>query len=79
MEDKVRVLRSLFVAVAITAVLAVVGFVVRAQAAPAPTAGIEEVLVTDSEERLVKQAAARAKSAAARADAAMKATRTHGA
>ncbi|MEU7138707.1 hypothetical protein ABZ942_04570 [Nocardia sp. NPDC046473] len=72
-----RVLRSLFVAVAVTAVLAVVGFVVRAQAAPAPTPGVQEV-VTDSEENLVKQAAARAKSAAARADAAMKASRAHG-
>lgn len=74
-----RVLRSLFVAVAITAVLAVVGFVVRAQAAPAPTPSVSQVEVTDSEEKLVKQAAARAKSAAARADAAMKAARSHGA
>lgn len=73
-----RVLRSLFVALAITAVLAVVGLVVRAQAAPAPTPGVTQVEVTDSEEKLVKQAAARAKSAAARADAAMKASRSHG-
>ncbi|MFD6162995.1 hypothetical protein ACFWF7_15590 [Nocardia sp. NPDC060256] len=73
-----RVLRSLFVTVAITAVLAVVGFVVRAQAAPAPTPGVTQVEVTDSEQKLVKQAAARAKSAAARADAAMKASRSYG-
>lgn len=72
-----RVLRSLFIAVAITAVLAVVGFVVRAQAAPAPTPTVTQVEVIDSEEKLVKQAAARAKSAAARADAAMKASRSH--
>ncbi|PXX54044.1 hypothetical protein DFR70_12525 [Nocardia tenerifensis] len=72
-----RVLRSLFVIVAVTAVLVVVGFVVRAQAAPTPTPGVHEVEVTDSDEKLVKQAAARAKSAAARADAAMKASRNH--